>query len=88
MNTYNRLKRYYEDGLSLTGALIVETVRKRPMYLVEIREALDIDAGTLNKHINRLVKKGWLVKEKVRAPSDRQGPPKSALVRLCAEALE
>ena len=50
--------------------------------MLELREAMDTDPGTLNKMVIRLQEKGLVVKEKVPAYSGLQGPPLSALVRL------
>lgn len=82
MKPLQRLLDYRDKRLTLLGAIIIEMVREKPMYLVEIREMLDMDPGSANKLINRMEREGWVVKEFEPAPSDNRGAPKSALVRL------
>ena len=73
---------YRNQGLTLLEIIILKMLEKRPMYLVEIREVLDSDPGSVNTVINRLQEKGFVVKDKIPVKSGYQGPPLSALVRL------
>jgi len=75
-----QLLEYRQLGLTLNQAIILELVKQQPRYVAELREVLDMDNGSLNKALNRMIAEGFLVKEHRPAKSRWQGPPLSALV--------
>lgn len=79
---------YREEGFTLFEAAVVELVRPAPLYLVQVRETLDTDPGTLNRAVNRLIRFGVLEKTFEPAASGFRGAPMSALISLKQDAEE
>jgi len=74
----------YKQGITIQQYTILCLLARKPMYAVEIYDAIDMNPGTYRKIALKLLHSKLIKKKHKPAPQDGPGTSKSALYSLTA----
>lgn len=86
--TINELLAARKARLTITELVILKLLNRDPLYMAQLRETLDTNAGTLNKTINIMLANKWVKKTRRVAATGYAGSNYSALVSLTAKGKQ